>query len=256
MEGKTPLHTFFNPIISTILLYHKDEIDEMLFDKDGMTIVQYAGWTSKSETTHLSAYLKEQPYLTLSSDIKGRNLLHFACERGNTSLLEYLLQSQPALDIARPDSEGCMPIHYAARSRRVAAIDLLMQVGADIKAKSAQGWTVLHEAAARDNVAAIEHVIMLLGASAISMLNEKDLYGLTAFNIAKRRRAVLVMDYLERTFGARVTGEPKDSVPESPSQVLQKERFLGRPALVTYTAYVTYLIVAFFMGLLSLLFQY
>jgi ankyrin repeat protein len=60
-----------------------------------------------------------------------------------------------------------------------------------------EGWTVFHEAAARDNILAVEYIIKLMNDSAIPFLNMPDERGVTPLALAKKRRAINVTNYLE-----------------------------------------------------------
>lgn len=88
-------------------------------------------------------------------------------------------------------------MHYAARSKRVSAMDLLLSKGADISAISEEGRSILHEAAARDNVAVIERIFELLNSSLRSKVDIADHQGLTPLVLAKKRGAAQAVHYLE-----------------------------------------------------------
>lgn len=197
MEAKTPLHTFYNPVIGKVLLEHQDLISNLDADHNGMTILQFAARSSLSTVEHLEHFLKNQPYLSMAPDSDGRILLHFASERGNLALMRYLCSVPFGAGINLVDNARRAPIHYATRSKRVAAIDLLVAQGADLNSISAQGWTILHEAASRDSIAAVKHVIRLLGTSAEVMLTTIDKSGLTPLDVARKWNAFRVSTYLE-----------------------------------------------------------
>ena len=197
MEQKTPLHTFFNGAVSTMLLDRHDLVDELAPDHHGMTVVHYAAWSSRTTPAHISYFMKVQPLLGNAPDNQGRRLIHFASERGNIPLLEYLCDSSITSDISLPDATGCTPLHYAARTKRVGTMDLLFSKGADMNLVSCRGRSVLHEAAARNNTAALERVFELLGNRIVSVVDIADRQGLTPLMLARRHKATQAVRYLE-----------------------------------------------------------
>ncbi|KAF2820834.1 ankyrin, partial [Ophiobolus disseminans] len=148
LENRTPLHNFFNDTTSNFILNQKDLVDELELDWYGMSILHHAAWSSQSQPELFSYFLKRQPALYDVPDHEGKSLLHYASEHGNIPLMEYLC-SFPNARIAHSDATGRTPIHYAVRSRRVQAIDVLVSKGADIFSVGARGWNPLHEAVQR-----------------------------------------------------------------------------------------------------------
>jgi len=188
-DGKTPLHVFFGPVVGMILLRHRDAVGEELATCDGagMTILQYTAWSSKSKPQHLDAYLqRDQAYSCIARDGAGRSLLHFAAQRGNLELLEYLLGLPISASIEARDAGGQSVLHYAVCSKRTRAIDLLLARGADPHAVDFQGRTMLHCAAKRNNLAAVERALELCGDRGRHAL-DKD--GLTPAELAYRHKA-------------------------------------------------------------------
>jgi ankyrin repeat protein len=201
MEGKTPLHTSFNLVTGTVLQQHRNLIVDLDADRNGMTILQFAACSNQSTFEHIHYFLQQQPQLATAPDSNGRLILHFASERGNVALMQYLCNGPSAACINFVDSTGRAPIHHAMRSKRVAAIDLLIARGADAGLVTTHGWTILHEAASRDSIAAIQHVLELLGASAEAMLVMSDLDNRTPLDVARKLNALRVVDYLEKHQG-------------------------------------------------------
>ena len=216
MEQKAPLHTFFNGAVSTVLLDRHDLIDDELApDHHGMTVAHYAAWSSRTTPAHIAYFIRAQPLLGNAPDNQGRRLIHFAAERGNIALLEYLCDISITSDINLPDATGRTPLHYAARTKRVGAMACLLSKGADImNAVSCQGRSVVHEAAARNNVAALDLLFATHRISS-SILDIADDQGLTPLMLARRHEARLAVRYLESHFvsSARTTAStlPKSS---------------------------------------------
>jgi hypothetical protein len=129
-------------------------------------------------------------------DHEGKSLLHYASERGNIPLIEYLCSfSNPGINLS--DSTGRMPRHYAVRSRRVQAIDLLVAKGADLGSVGAIGRTTLNEAVIKDNVGANAHLCTLLGDRVALMLESTDQEGMTPLTLAKKRKKMAALEYLK-----------------------------------------------------------
>ena len=196
-EGKTPLHTFFNPVIASIIICYREALSEALTcDNYGMTVVHYISWSSKSGPEHLSLYsLTGQMRFLEEADHEGRTALHFACQRGNVAILKYLfLHLEIGIEIRRHDKLGRTALHYAVQSKRTEAIDLIFSRGADIRAVDAKGRTVLHHAAMRNNVAAFKRVLDLGGTDDLLTI---DMYGLNPAALAHRFRLHAVVEYLD-----------------------------------------------------------
>jgi len=67
-------------------------------------------------------------------------LLHFAVDRGHTSLCEFLLQENSEL-VDLKDDMGFTPLHSAAISGRIDIAKLLLKNGANKSCKSSDGET-------------------------------------------------------------------------------------------------------------------
>jgi ankyrin repeat protein len=197
VAGKTPLHTFFNSVVGMILANHREAIDDEIMAPDtaGMTILQYAAWSSKSEPQHLVPYLQfGEIYPFLARDYAGRPLLHFAAQRGNIAILKYLLSLPHDVGLKIRDTSGQSVLHYAVHSKRIEAIDFLVSNGADINAVDTKGRTVLHCAAARNKVAAIERVVALSGRNSLYLRDED---GRTPAELAYRYKAFEAVECLK-----------------------------------------------------------
>jgi ankyrin repeat protein len=189
IAGKTPLHVFFSPVVGMILTNHREAIDDEIMTPDtaGMTILQYAAWSSKSEPQHLVPYLQfGEIYPILARDYAGRSLLHFAAMRGNMAILKYFLSLPHDVGLKIRDISGQSVLHYAVHSKRTEAIDFLVSNGADIDAVDTKGRTVLHCAAAKNNLAAIKRVVSLGGRGSLYL---RDQDGRTPADLAYRYKA-------------------------------------------------------------------
>jgi ankyrin repeat protein len=235
-----------------ILTNHREAIDDEIMTPDtaGMTILQYAAWSSKSEPHHLVPYLQfDEIYSFLARDYAGRSLLHFAAQRGNIAILKYFLSLPLDVGLKSRDMSGQSVLHYAVHSKRTEAIDILVSNGADINAVDTKGRTVLHCAAARNNLAAIERVVALCGRS---ILHLRDQDGRTTAELAYRYKAFEAAECLKS-----LTAEGLDFRGHShPPHVESRTRRLG--SLTCYLGHRSlssaYLVV-FVMALLWYIFH-
>ena len=75
-------------------------------------------------------------------------MLHFAAQRGNRAIVEYILHAATKLDVNGKDCRGMTALHYAVESKRACeTIELLMSWGADIWATDHQGRSATCKAA-------------------------------------------------------------------------------------------------------------
>ena len=201
--GRTPLHTFYNPVSQQIFYNHYAELDPWTQDHEGMTILHFLCWSSKSPVELLqrveavSAQSAQSPARSSCLDIKdafGRSVLHFLAQRGNIDLLKFFLSRPNTESLARPDWRGISVLHYATESSRVHTIDLFIQAGYDIDARDNSGHTLLHHAAMKDNLAAVKQLLDL-GAS--TQLVSVDSDNRTPLQLATAYRSESVIEYLQ-----------------------------------------------------------
>ncbi|KAF2642204.1 ankyrin, partial [Massarina eburnea CBS 473.64] len=125
-DARTPLHSFFNDAISYFLRLHREYIDADAQDTRGMTMSHWACWTSKSVPEEIAWAFTSSTSTTL--DVHGKSFLHFAVERGNIALVQYLLSSPQISEMSASDFEGRTLLHYATASgRAVQMMDTIMR---------------------------------------------------------------------------------------------------------------------------------
>ena len=107
-----------------------------------------------------------------------------AAEYGHAVDVAALLLDSGA-DVNGKDSDGGMPLHFAAGSGHADLVTLLLDRGADVNGKTNEGWTPLHYAAdyGHANVAAL-----LLGRGAEVNGKTKDNFGWTPLEFAENRK--------------------------------------------------------------------
>jgi len=210
-DGRTPLHTFFSCTVGTILTRHHETVGEELLMRDasGMTILQYAAWSSQAQPQHLEPYIRNgdtSPFL--GRDYAGRSLLHLAAQRGNISLLRYLLDVPTDLGLEIRDAMGQSVLHYAVHSRRTEVIDMLLARGVGTGLVDSSGRTLLHAAARRNNLAAVKRVLEHCD---VSILNSRDKDGMNPAELACRYKSLETASYLLSLEGKEPDWEERSS---------------------------------------------
>lgn len=163
IEGKTPCHTFFNRVVGEMLLAHKENLADILScDNNGMGVLHYVAWSSKSEPKHMFACAgSNDVYSLFARDSLGRNALHFASQRGNLALIRNLLDLPYNISIDSPDLAGQTALHHAVQNRRVDAISTLIKAGANIYAVDSKGRTPIDCAIERKNELAVSRLVQV-----------------------------------------------------------------------------------------------
>ena len=173
IDRKTPLHTFFNPVLEQIILSHStsSEDNPLIFedfltpDRRGRTLLHYLAWSSKTSPKTFDSVRSRGSDTTVGAlDSEGKSVLHFAAQRGNAKLIAHLLSSCPTssrqncgLDINHRDHNGKTPLHYAVESRRAKeTVEVLLGSGAEIGARDREGRSPLMRARERGNLGALE----------------------------------------------------------------------------------------------------
>ncbi|MEU4651719.1 ankyrin repeat domain-containing protein [Nocardia fluminea] len=85
----------------------------------------------------------------------GRTALHYAARDGDLDAITHLVKTE---DVNLPDIHGWTPLHFAAQEANPAAIERLLDAGADIDALTEKGMPAIYWAATAvsgDPVAAI-----------------------------------------------------------------------------------------------------
>ena len=75
-----------------------------------------------------------------------RTLLHYAAEAGKNKAVKLLLRRKANTEI-QAGERGLTPLHIAARLGQEMVVELLLKYGADVEARSSEGFTSLHHAA-------------------------------------------------------------------------------------------------------------
>ena len=210
-DGSGPLHTFFNDVVSRVVLCHGEYLEANTRNNIGRTPLHYLAWSSRSTARDARAYLSDVSGLTAQDD-EGRTPLHFAARRGNIELVRYFLTLIPNYELNRAAHDGRTAFHYAVESRRVDVLNVLQEGGMDIFKRDRQGRSVLHQAALIDNVEAVKCVLAITGKQE---LDSEDTDGRNPFQLACRYGALSVVEYLQSAYGLRVGADADISTTSS-----------------------------------------
>jgi ankyrin repeat protein len=127
-------------------------------------------------------------------NIRGQTPLHLAAMKGNSDVLQLLLENGAQVDALASDS-GCTSLHYAAGLGHVELCELLVRYGADPDAQTARLQTPLHLAVASGHS---DVVALLLKYHA--RLDSRDTNGMTplqqAETVDKREIVTLIKQHL------------------------------------------------------------
>jgi ankyrin repeat protein len=91
--------------------------------------------------------IDREPSLLEAYSGDGWTPLHLAAFFGHAELAGALIDRGAKVDARSTNSMKNTPLHAAAAGRKLGAIRLLLERGADVNAKQEGGWTVLHAAA-------------------------------------------------------------------------------------------------------------
>merc|ERR1711981_581863 len=130
------------------------------------------------------------------TDNRGRSLLHYAVESGQTDVMRWLLNKDNQLDVNAEDNSKQTPLHYAAKQGLHSAAVILIRAGANVDAADSVIQTPLHLAVRLPENGFSEimeyHAPMTLGhvdtvfslLSAGANINARDKFGHTALSRA------------------------------------------------------------------------
>ncbi|GAB4834837.1 hypothetical protein Ancab_033105 [Ancistrocladus abbreviatus] len=97
------------------------------------------------------------------TDDRGWTLLHVGARKGDLKEVKRLLDEGVDVNVTAqgPKSQGVTPLHLAAEGDHLNVMDVLLERGTDIDArtKGACGWTPLHVAAKKRNKEAVKFLI-------------------------------------------------------------------------------------------------
>ena len=184
-RGRTLLHFAAGNEDSSVLRYilkqhYYNDINEM--DDIGWTALQCACSTSK-DSKSIEILLKSGAEWKIK-DKDEKSLLSIAARNDDSSVLGYILKNHYYDDINESDEDGFTPLHKASFSEDIKSIKFLLEAGADWKARTNNGETLLHFVACKNDGSSMLRYI--LENHKYSDINEIDNDGWTALHTACR----------------------------------------------------------------------
>eukprot|EP00967_Tisochrysis_lutea_P070103 scaffold92347_cov36-Tisochrysis_lutea.AAC.1 len=197
----------------------------------GWTAGMYAAFSGKLEQ------LEELDDDALTPDKTKLRPIHLAAMRGHCKCIELLLKRQPEV-IEATEVHGRTPLMFAATGGSAAAIELLLEKGAAIDARSRDGKTALHWATVAHRLDAINALVAAGASDEVRQEEREPLIpgkaepGATPFDLANGRNdrdPVLrhVLKYFKDVREARASGEMPPTLPE-PEWIVHAKAFVER----------------------------
>ena len=153
--------SFHSFSILKALLGHDHNVS-VIKDKHGKTLLHLA-----CQNGHLKVVIAIESLLDSDKlscvyelcDNEGNTLLHLACQHERKNVVQHLINERGAnVDARKYSEDGEAPIHIAAQSQSKEIVDILLNKGADIETKDANGCTPLHHAARCNQKAMVEYL--------------------------------------------------------------------------------------------------
>ncbi|KAI4192437.1 MAG: hypothetical protein LQ346_004307 [Caloplaca aetnensis] len=206
-EGKTPLHTFYNVAIQQMLRCHSDHLDLSALDHGGMSLLHYLAWSSKTSSDDFLKCHRQSNLGLLNVNAEGQSVLHFAAQRGNLAIMQYIIQTDGVFKTLGDlqDARGRTALHSAVESKRGAeAVAMLLSRGADIRARDHHGRSALHHAAKLGRLTVVESLVRPLSPSMVDELRVADIWGMTPEMVAVSCNAHHIAVFLQEEIAKSV----------------------------------------------------
>lgn len=143
---------------------------------------------------------------TYSYEAANSTFIHFVTPE--PSVLEYVLDKFPSIDVGCVDELGQTPLHIAAASGVVGSAHLLVSRGASLSAQSSDGKTALHLASVYEKPDMIDFLI-----SEGADVDSPDIDGWTPLHHAAHQGLHAVVHQL-LIYGARNLSDRRDNTPD------------------------------------------
>ena len=144
------------------LLLEKGKLDPDDPDKDKNNLMyivckalssQYTTESAKTTSSEYTIHLEETVLILLENNATLTEdttlLLHDAARRGNVKMIRFFIETV-GMDKNKKGRQGLTPLHFACRSGKIQALQLLIELGVDLNAQDDRGKTAMNAAVAND----------------------------------------------------------------------------------------------------------
>ncbi|XP_033731743.1 putative ankyrin repeat protein RF_0381, partial [Pecten maximus] len=134
-----------------------DDVDDEV--KRKYTIVDLLSSSEKGDVEELDTIVRHG--IPVHSTTKsGSSVLHYAARNGQSEMIRHLIDNYPACHVKGQflDPAGYNVLHHAARSGNIEMFDKLLETGIDLKARTADGRSVLDLAGEAKQTDMVHHL--------------------------------------------------------------------------------------------------
>ena len=124
-------------------------------DLDGMTALHFAA--QKGNKAIVQFLLENGADVKAQDIVLSRTALHFAAENGDLDTVKCL--AEHGADLLDKDDFGATALHYAAKNNRLDVIKYMVSKKMDYTAKDARGWSAMHYAADGGSIDVIKYLL-------------------------------------------------------------------------------------------------
>jgi uncharacterized protein len=177
--------------------YGRKEISELLLTHGARLNPFEAAAAGQIDSVRSS--LRNDPSLIRSYSHDGFTLLHLAAFFGQRELAELFLANGADINAVSKNqtfARNVTPLHSALASRRAAVAILLIEKGADVKVRDAEGNTPLHSAAFHGDVPLVQ-LLLAKGAE----INSPNSAGSTPLALASQNKQQETINMLRNSGG-------------------------------------------------------
>jgi len=176
-----------------LAVYTRRPLMAKLLLRRGAQLDVYAA-AAMGETEACKGFIEADEVLLEMASSDGWTPLHLACFFGHLATAEMLLEMGASPKTRSANAMHNTPLHAAAASRSAEICALLLSHGAEVGATQQAQYTALHSAAANGD---IEIVRLLLAHEADAKAKSEK--GETPLDMARQRGHAAVVELLERT---------------------------------------------------------